>query len=187
MCLQVQRRQSVACVVNSQPKSVCVVDDPEFINEHMEAGAAPGHACEYETSTMLHLFPDRSAAAALPMPFAPWPCARWPVARWPAAQSTRHGLLARSSLLCCDPTCMTSAHGCTTCRVDPAEVDQARPEAFASAEKGAALLEPAVAGCTALLHKMIGRESIECEPVTFRDGQRIHMLTGDVVPSASKL
>ena len=52
---------------------------------------------------------------------------------------------------------------------------------MASAEKGEALLEPAVAGCTALLAKMIAGEPVECEPVTFRDGQRIHMLTGDVV------
>ena len=33
--------------------------DPAFVFEHMVAGNAPGHACEYETSTMLHLFPDR--------------------------------------------------------------------------------------------------------------------------------
>ena len=33
--------------------------DPAFVAEHMVAGNAPGHACEYETSTMLHLFPDR--------------------------------------------------------------------------------------------------------------------------------
>ena len=39
-----------------------------------------------------------------------------------------------------------------------------------SAEKGAALLEPAVGGCTALLTKMIAQEEVECEPVTFCDG-----------------
>ena len=38
----------------------CVqIYDPAFVAEHMVAGNAPGHACEYETSTMLHLFPDR--------------------------------------------------------------------------------------------------------------------------------
>eukprot|EP01050_Picozoa_sp_SAG11_P002802 SAG11_NODE_146_length_14788_cov_5.672884_10_plen_104_part_00 len=35
------------------------VYDPALVASQMQAGAAPGHACEYETSTMLHLFPHR--------------------------------------------------------------------------------------------------------------------------------
>ncbi len=39
--------------------------DPAFVFEHMVEGNAPGHACEYETSTMLHLFPDRELRTVL--------------------------------------------------------------------------------------------------------------------------
>lgn len=45
--------------VNLRFQSYWDVYDPAFVAEHMVAGAAPGHACEYETSTMLHLFPER--------------------------------------------------------------------------------------------------------------------------------
>jgi len=35
------------------------VYDPELVREHMSLGRLPGHACEYETSTMLALDPRR--------------------------------------------------------------------------------------------------------------------------------
>ena len=49
---------ALAQSVNLRFQSYWDIYDPDFIAEHMVAGAAPGHACEYETSTMLHLFPD---------------------------------------------------------------------------------------------------------------------------------
>jgi creatinine amidohydrolase len=53
------RSDSGAQSVNLRFQSYWDIYDPAFVFEHMVAGNAPGHACEYETSTMLHLFPER--------------------------------------------------------------------------------------------------------------------------------
>ena len=96
----------------------------------MEGGAAPGHACEFETSTMLHLWPER---------------------------------------------------------VSIADIDPARPEALATPDKGEALWEPAIAGNVKLLSRMIEGASLDVEPVTFRNGSRVNMMTGELVAGAAKL
>ena len=134
---------ALAQSVNLRFQSYWDIYDPDFIAEHvsaaalcafflqvqklhaqMVAGAAPGHACEYETSTMLHLFPER---------------------------------------------------------VSVADIDPSRPESHASAEKGAALVGPAIEGNVQLIRKMIEGDDFEQPPVTFRDGDAIHMLSGDVI------
>ena len=134
---------ALAQSVNLRFQSYWDIYDPDFIAEHvsaaalcafflqvqklhaqMVAGAAPGHACEYETSTMLHLFPER---------------------------------------------------------VSVADIDPSRPESHASAEKGAALVGPAIEGNVQLIRKMIDGDEFEQPPVTFRDGDAIHMLSGDVI------
>lgn len=45
--------------INLRFQSYWDVYDPEFVQEHMEKGHLPGHADEYETSTMLYLDPHR--------------------------------------------------------------------------------------------------------------------------------
>ena len=61
------------------------------------------------------------------------------------------------------------------------DIDQSRPEAHASAEKGEALIGPAIEGNVQLLTRMILGEEFEQPPVTFREGDAMHMITGDVV------
>jgi len=58
--------------INLRFQSYWDVYDPELAQKHMEKGRLPGHACEFETSTMLALAPERvhqddivSEAAAL--------------------------------------------------------------------------------------------------------------------------
>lgn len=47
-----------------------------------------------------------------------------------------------------------------------------------AAEKGEKLIEPAVAGVTSILEKMIAGQEIDLPPATFRPEGRIHMVTG---------
>ena len=61
------------------------------------------------------------------------------------------------------------------------DIDQNRPEVHASAEKGKVLIQSAIAGNVKLLARMITQEEFEQPPVTFRDGDAMHMITGDVV------
>ena len=61
------------------------------------------------------------------------------------------------------------------------DIDQSRPEVHASAQKGEALIKNAITGNVKLLTRMIQREDFEQPPVTFRDGDAMHMITGDVV------
>ena len=89
----------------------------------METNRLPGHACEFETSTMLALAPERVHAADM--------------------------------------------------------VNEAA--ALATREKGERLIGPAVAGVADVLSRMIAGEAVNKPPVTFVDGQRIHMVTGDPV------
>ena len=66
------------------------------------------------------------------------------------------------------------------------DIDQNRPEVHASAEKGKVLIENAIAGNVKLLTRMITQEEFEQPPVTFRDGDAMHMITGDVVVQLEK-
>jgi hypothetical protein len=61
------------------------------------------------------------------------------------------------------------------------DIDQTRPEKHASAQKGEALIQNAIAGNVKLLTRMILQEDFEQPPVTFRDGDALHMITGEVV------
>lgn len=45
--------------VNLRFQSYWDVYDPDLVQRHMEKGRLPGHACEFETSTMLALAPQR--------------------------------------------------------------------------------------------------------------------------------
>jgi len=45
--------------INLRFQSYWDVYDPELVQQQMEKGSLPGHACEYETSTMLVLTPHR--------------------------------------------------------------------------------------------------------------------------------
>ena len=45
--------------INLRFQSYWDVYDPDFVQRHPENGRLPGHACEFETSTMLHLAPER--------------------------------------------------------------------------------------------------------------------------------
>lgn len=45
--------------VNLRFQSYWDVYDPDIVPRYMEAGSLPGHACEFETSTMLALAPQR--------------------------------------------------------------------------------------------------------------------------------
>ena len=121
---------SQAGPINLRFQSYWDIYDPKLVFEHIEGGAAPGHACEFETSTMLHLWPER---------------------------------------------------------VSIADIDPARPEALATPDKGEALWEPAILGNVKLLSQMIRRVSVDVEPVTFLNGSRVNMMTGQEVPGAAKL
>lgn len=109
--------------VNLRFQSYWDVYDPELVRSLMEAGRLPGHACEFETSTMLALAPER-------------------------------------------------VHG--------ADIDD-EVAALGTREKGEKLIEPAVAGVTEILRRMIAGVEVDAPPVTFREGRRIHMLTGEPV------
>jgi hypothetical protein len=61
------------------------------------------------------------------------------------------------------------------------DIDQNRPERHANAEKGGILIKNAIAGNVKLLTRMIMQEEFDQPPVTFRDGDAMHMITGDVV------
>ena len=52
---------------------------------------------------------------------------------------------------------------------------------LATKEKGERLLGPAVEGVADVLSSMIAGKAVNRPPVTFVDGQRIHMVTGDPV------
>jgi creatinine amidohydrolase len=45
--------------INLRFNSYWDVYDPSLVQQYMDKGRLPGHACEYETSTMLALAPDR--------------------------------------------------------------------------------------------------------------------------------
>lgn len=109
--------------VNLRVNSYWDVYDPALVQQQMEKGRLPGHACEYETSTMLVLDADR---------------------------------------------------------VHRADIEN-EGAAVATRAKGEALIEPAIAGVTELLHRMIAGEEIDLPPVTFRPEGRLHMLTGEPV------
>ena len=51
--------------INLRVQSYWDVYDPDFVQQHMENGRLPGHACEFETSTMLYLAPERVQAEAI--------------------------------------------------------------------------------------------------------------------------
>lgn len=51
--------------VNLRFNSYWDVYDPVLVRQYMELGRLPGHACEYETSTMLALEPQRVHVAAI--------------------------------------------------------------------------------------------------------------------------
>ncbi len=109
--------------LNLRFQSYWDVYDPALVFSTMETNRLPGHACEYETSTMMALAPER---------------------------------------------------------VHAADIDN-EAATLATREKGERLLEPAVAGVAAVVRKMIEGEPVNKPPVTFVDGQRIHMVTGDPV------
>ena len=109
--------------INLRFQSYWDVYDPAQVWATMENGRLPGHACEFETSTMLVLAPER---------------------------------------------------------VHQKDIDD-KAAALGTREKGEKLLEPAIAGVADILRKMIAGEEIDMPPVTFRDKQRLHMLTGEPV------
>ena len=53
--------------------------------------------------------------------------------------------------------------------------------ALGTREKGEKLLQPAVDGVAKILRKMIAGEVVDAPPVTFGEGGRIHMVTGESV------
>jgi creatinine amidohydrolase len=105
--------------INLRFQSYWDVYDPELVVATMENNRLPGHACEYETSTMLVLAPERVHQDDIDNPAA----------------------------------------------------------ALGAREKGEKLIEPAIAGVAEILRKMIAGEDVDAPPVTFTEGQRIHMLT----------
>lgn len=109
--------------VNLRFQSYWDVYDPQLVQEVMENGRLPGHADEYETSTMLALAPERV-------------------------------------------------------HLEDVDNDSA---ALATRDKGERLLEPAVAGVTAILGKMMAGEEVDQPPVTFRPEGRLHMISGKAV------
>ncbi len=109
--------------LNLRFQSYWDVYDPELVFSTMEANRLPGHACEYETSTMLALAPERVHAEYM----------------------------------------VNEAAG------------------LATKEKGELLLGPAVEGVADVLGKLIAGEALDKPPVTFAEGKRIHMVTGDPV------
>ncbi len=109
--------------VNLRFQSYWDVYDPALVFSTMETRRLPGHACEYETSTMMALAPERVHAEAI--------------------------------------------------------VNEAAM--LATKEKGDRLLGPAVEGVADVLSSMIAGKAVNRPPVTYVDGQRIHMVTGDTV------
>ena len=109
--------------LNLRFQSYWDVCDPALVFATMEANRLPGHACEFETSTMMALAPERVHAALM--------------------------------------------------------VNEAAK--LATKEKGKLLIGHAVAGVADVLDKMIAGEKVDKPPVTFAEGQRIHMVTGDPV------
>ena len=109
--------------VNLRFQSYWDVYDPALVFSTMETRRLPGHACEYETSTMMALAPERVHAEAI--------------------------------------------------------VNEAAM--LATKEKGERLLGPAVEGVADVLSSMIAGKAVNRPPVTYVDGQRIHMVTGDTV------
>ena len=105
--------------VNVRFQSYWDVYDPALVFSEMEAGRLPGHACEYETSTMLALSPERV-------------------------------------------------------HKDDIDLDAA---ALGTADKGHRLIGPAVEGVAGILEQMMADETVDCPPVTFSGGERIHMVT----------
>ena len=110
--------------VNLRFQSYWDVYDPDLVAATLENKRLPGHADEYETSTMLVLAPERVHQMDIDNPAA--------------AQGTR--------------------------------------------QKGEKLIEPAIAGVTEILRKMIAGEEVDAPPATFQEGRRIHMLTGEPLP-----
>ena len=51
--------------INLRFQSYWDVYDPDFVQQQMENGRLPGHADEFETSTMLYLAPERVQAEAI--------------------------------------------------------------------------------------------------------------------------
>ena len=51
--------------VNLRFQSYWDVYEPDFVQQHMEHGRLPGHADEFETSTMLYLAPERVQSEAI--------------------------------------------------------------------------------------------------------------------------
>ena len=109
--------------VNLRFQSYWDVYDPKLVFELMEHNRLPGHACEFETSTMLVLAPER---------------------------------------------------------VHKEDLDN-ESAALGTREKGERLLNPAVEGVSEILRKMIAGEDVDVPPVTYREGNRIHMITGEPV------
>ena len=109
--------------VNLRFQSYWDVYDPALVFSTMETRRLPGHACEYETSTMLALAPERVHEADM----------------------------------------VNEAAG------------------MATKEKGERLLGPAVEGVADVLSRMIAGKTVNRPPVTYVDGQRIHMVTGEPV------
>lgn len=109
--------------VNLRFQSYWDVYDPALVFSTMETRRLPGHACEYETSTMLALAPERVHEADM----------------------------------------VNEAAG------------------MATKEKGERLLGPAVEGVADVLSRMIAGKAVNRPPVTYVDGQRIHMVTGEPV------
>ena len=109
--------------VNLRFQSYWDVYDPALVFSTMETRRLPGHACEYETSTMLALAPERVHEADM----------------------------------------VNEAAG------------------MATKEKGERLLGPAVEGVADVLSRMIAGKAVNRPPVTYVDGQRIHMVTGDPI------
>ncbi len=56
--------------VNLRFQSYWDVYDPQTVQKYMEHGRLPGHADEYETSTMLYLAPERVQSEAIDNPSA---------------------------------------------------------------------------------------------------------------------
>ena len=56
--------------INLRFQSYWDVYDPDLVQQHMENGRLPGHADEYETSTMLYLAPERVQTEAIDNPAA---------------------------------------------------------------------------------------------------------------------
>lgn len=109
--------------LNLRFQSYWDVCDPALVFSTMEANRLPGHACEFETSTMMALAPERVHAALM--------------------------VNAAARL--------------------------------ATKEKGELLIGHVVAGVADVIDKMIAGETVDKPPVTFAEGQRIHMVTGDRV------